>query len=381
MTAAGIFSAPPRIVTGIGSLERLDAELGALQGPVAVIADRGLDAAGLLGGILRHVAPDRIGATVFVDPNPDVAAVERAADVARSARCTSVLGIGGGSGLGAAKAAAILLTNPGPITEYEGAGRVPVPPAPLVAVPTTAGSGSEVSNALVLHEPGRDREIIVRGQGCEPQVAVLDATVLRGLPRAPMLYAGLDALTHALESLWARGATVFTEALALRAAQDIMAALPVAVAGAGRDIVRGNAEGGNDAALQQLMEASTMANLACGNSGLGLVHALSSSVRVPLAHGLQNGVLLPRVAELNRVAVAPAGVALIDLLPGLYRQLEFTPRFDPAAVGREQLESMVAASDGHPFRANNRVSVTDSELRELLAGTVGAAPILQEDRT
>ncbi|NMO02017.1 iron-containing alcohol dehydrogenase [Gordonia sp. TBRC 11910] len=362
------FSAPTRVVAGLGSLDRLDAELASLPGPTAVVADSGLADIGLLAELLGHVDESRIGTTALVDPDPDLAAVEAAADAARSAGCASVLAVGGGSGLGAAKAVSIQLTSPGPITAYEGTGRVPRLPAPTVAVPTTAGSGSEVSNALVLHEPGRDREIIVRGPGCEPCTAILDGTILRRLPRLPMLYAGLDALTHALESLWANGSTVFTESLAIRAAHEILATLPVAVAGAGS----ANADGDNDAALQRLLEASTAANLACGNSGLGLVHALSASVQVTLPHGLQNGVLLPRVAELNRSAVSPDAADLIDRLPALYEVLGFHPQFDSATVGERQIASMIAASTGHPFRINNRKDFTDDQLHELLTRSIGS---------
>src|SRR5690606_26020726 len=135
----GFFRAPTRIVTGIGSLGELGAELEALPGPTAVVADAGLADAGVLAEVLRRVPADRIGVTVPVAPDPDIAAVEAAAAIAREASCRSVLAVGGGSGLGAAKAVSILLANTGPIIDYEGAGRVPNPPVPTVAVPTTAG--------------------------------------------------------------------------------------------------------------------------------------------------------------------------------------------------------------------------------------------------
>ena len=129
---------------------------------------------------------------------------------------------------------------------------------------------------------------MIRGRGYEPQVALLDGELLRTLPRQPMIAAALDALSHALESLWARRATRFTGALALAAA-------------AGDPRVRCPAPSSGDVdAMQELIEASAMANLACGNSGLGLVHALSSAPDVHLAHGYQNGVLLPHVAAFNR---------------------------------------------------------------------------------
>lgn len=367
LNTLGRYCAPTRIVTGLGSLRTLDAELSGLPSPAAVVADRGVAAAGLLAQILDHVEPARLGPVILVDPNPDVSTVTAAIAQARAADSRTVLAIGGGSGLCAAKGVAIGLTNSGCIADYEGAGNVPAAAAPTIAVPTTAGSGSEVSNALVLHEPGRPREIVVRGPGCEPRVAVLDATVLRGLPWAPLVYAGLDALSHALEALWVRGSTTFTDALAIHAAQQIFRALPRAVSGCTDG---SNNAGTNDAVLQELLEASTAANLACGSSGLGLVHALSSSVQVLLPHGQQNGVLLPAVARLNRESVNAAAAALIDQLPWLYQAIGFDDRFDPNVVGPEQLHSMVTATCGHPFRINNRVDVTDDQLVELLATTV-----------
>ncbi|RIT40859.1 iron-containing alcohol dehydrogenase [Mycobacteroides abscessus] len=363
----GRYSAPTRVTTGLGALATLDSELAGMPGPSAVVADRGVAAAGLLSQILDQVDQSRLGPVILIDPNPDVSTVNEAVHQAKAANCRSVLAIGGGSGLCAAKGVAIGLTNEGSVADYEGAGNVPLAAAPTIAVPTTAGSGSEVSNALVLHEPGRAREIVVRGPGCEPRLAILDATVLRGLPWAPMLYAGLDALSHALEALWVRGATSFTDGLAIHAAHQIFRTLPRALAGSRNGA---NATGANDALLQELLEASTAANLACGSSGLGLVHALSSSVQVLLPHGQQNGVLLPRVALLNRPSVSAATVALIDQIPWLYNEIGFQDTFDPQVVGAGELHSMVTASCGHPFRLNNRTEVTDDQLVDLLAGTV-----------
>jgi alcohol dehydrogenase class IV len=236
-------------------------------------------------------------------------------------------------------------------------------------VPTTAGSGSEVSNALVLHEPGRPTELVVRGRGCEPRGAILDARLLRGLPEKPLVFAALDALTHCLESLWAAGATSFTSALALDAADRIIEVLPSAVAG----IASGaNQSGENDSDLQRLLEASSMANMACGNSGLGLVHALASAVDVKLAHGLQTGLLLPHVAAFNADALSPAARALLPRIDALYARLGFEPSYamvsdDPVPAGL-----LVQATRGHPFRANNLRPSSDEELDEVVfaAGAV-----------
>ncbi|MGH2852142.1 MAG: iron-containing alcohol dehydrogenase, partial [Solirubrobacteraceae bacterium] len=258
------------------------------------------------------------------------------------------------SALCAAKAVAIRLRNDGPLDAYEGIGRLPSPPAPTIAVPTTAGSGSEVSNVVVLHEEGRSRHLVIRGRGYEPTVALLDGELLRTLPRAPMIAAALDALSHALESLWVRGSSCFTGAMALAAAAQVRRALPPALAG---DLD----------AMQALIEASAMANLACGNSGLGLVHALTSAVSVHLPHGYQNGVLLPHVAAFNREFVAPAVVTEIDALESLYREIGFDPRFEPGEI---DIDAMVAAALDNPFRGNNRREAGEDELRGLLAQTL-----------
>lgn len=353
--SAVTFQVGTRIIAGHGSLSQIGDELtnvGAHR--VAVVADRGVSDAGLLDRILASAGAMRVASMTLVDPDPAVAAAEQASHDAIAAQCDAVLAVGGGSGLCAAKAVAIRLTNPAPITAYEGTGRVPVRPAPTVAIPTTAGSGSEVSNALVLHEPGREREIIIRGPGCEPTVAILDGAVLRDLPRIPMIYAALDALTHAMEALWTRGRSRFTDALAVAAADTIIATLPRAL------------EDRNDNNLQCLLEASCAANLACGNSGLGLVHALSAAPSVALPHGYQNGVLLPHVARFNREVLDPAHRHYIEQIEGLYDRVGFSDQFVADEVNEGAFQLMLAASTGHPFRSNNARSSSDDELIALL---------------
>jgi alcohol dehydrogenase class IV len=308
----------------------------------------------MLEPLLARIDGVAVPVCALIGEDPDLAECERAAAAALEHGGQAVLAVGGGSALCAAKAVAILLRNEGPLDAYEGIGRLPVPPAPTIAVPTTAGSGSEVSNVVVLHEEGRSRHLVIRGRGYEPTVALLDGELLRTLPRAPMIAAALDALSHALESLWVRRSSRFTGAMALAAAAQVPRALPPAL-------------GGDIDAMQALIEASAMANLACGNSGLGLVHALTSAVSVHLPHGYQNGVLLPHVAAFNRDFVAPAVVAEIDALEDLYAEIGFDARFAPDAV---DVDAMVAAAMDNPFRDNNRREAGEAELRELLAQTV-----------
>jgi alcohol dehydrogenase class IV len=349
------FAAPTRIVAGSGcAASALAGEVAALgAATVAVIADAGFAAAGALAALLEPISGVELPVCALIGEDPDVAESERAAARAVEEGAAAVLAIGGGSALCAAKAVAIRLRNAAPLADYEGVGRLDEPPAPSIAVPTTAGSGSEVSNVVVLHEPGRERHLVIRGRGYEPRVALLDGELLRTLPREPMLAAALDALSHALESLWVHGSSRFSGALALAAAGHIRRALPGALERDGE-------------AMQQLIEASAMANLACGNSGLGLVHALSSAPAVHLPHGHQNGVLLPHVAAFNREHVAPAVAAEIDALGALYEAVGAPSRFAPGELTGGDPELMVAAALGNPFRDNNRRVAGADELRELL---------------
>ena len=124
--------------------------------------------------------------------------------------------------------------------------------------------------------------------------------------------------------------------------------------------------------MQRLIEASAMANLACGNSGLGLVHALTSAPAVRLAHGYQNGVLLPHVAAFNRDHVAPAVVAEIDALADLYAHLGFSDRFGRGELGDEGADAMVAAAMSNPFRENNRRAAGESRSSARSCAAAGA---------
>jgi alcohol dehydrogenase class IV len=351
------FSAPTRVIAGLGSRARAGEELRRLgAGPVAVVCDAGVARAGQLAPIVSTIDMETVDCGPMA-PDPDIASVEAAAGVARNAGCALVLVVGGGSAIVAGKVVAIRLTNAGRIDEYEGMGRVPVLPAPCVAIPTTAGSGSEVSNVVVLHEPTRSDLFVVRGRGLEPDVAILDGELLATLPDEPFLDASLDALSHALESLWVRRASAFTDALAVTAARAIRTTLARAIAARKPDD------------LQHLIEASAMANLACGSSGLGLVHALSSQTVVHLPHGRQNGVLLPHVAAFNLSVVSSETRREIEQLHGLYRSLGLEARWRPDELEPHAADRMIETALVNPFRANNRRAASEDDLRAILAAT------------
>jgi alcohol dehydrogenase class IV len=356
------FSAPTRIVTGLGSRARTGEELRRLGGgPVALVCDAGVARVGLVAAIESGVDLELVPCGL-VEPDPGIEEAEAVARSAREAGCRAVLCIGGGSAIVVGKAVAIRLTNDERIDVYEGIGNVPVPRAPCLAIPTTAGSGSEVSNALVLHDPSHDRHVVVRGRGLEPDIALLDGELLVGLPREPFLDASLDALSHALEALWVHGASPFTDALALAAARHIGSTLAPAL------------ERRRPEDLQLLLEASAMANLACGSSHLGLVHALSSATAVHVAHGRQNTVLLPHVASFNLPVVAEDTRAEIAKLDGLYGDLGIDPAWRPGELEPGSAHRMIDAALANPFRTNNRRETDEDDLRAILAATGATDP-------
>lgn len=349
------FAAGTEIVAGIGASCALGPTLERLTAvrPV-LVTDEGVKRSGLVERILSAAAPHRpvVLDPVKADPAPDQ--LERLSHDAAAQDPDVIVALGGGSALVAGKAVALTLANGGEVTQYEGRDKAPKPPLPVIAIPTTAGSGSEVSNALVVRDPRKPAVTVVRGRGYEPAVAILDGRLLRSLPERPLLYAALDALSHAVEALWANGASRFTDALASAALALIHRSLPRAL------------ESRDDTSLQCLLEASAMANLACGSSGLALVHALSLSTDVTLAHGYQNGVLLPWVADFNRPAVRPWVRDEIDRLRPLYRRIGFEPRFAADEINGCAAEAMVRVALASPLSGNNVRSSGAGELRSLL---------------
>ena len=172
-------------------------------------------------------------------------------------------------------------------------------------------------------------------------MALLDGQVLVSAPRRALLDAALDAITHACESLWSRNRSLITDALAEKALETFLARLPTAL---------------NDRdpeALQDVIEASCAANLACGNTGLALCHAMNTAPDVPLAHGYTNGCLLRAVAAFNRPLMDERHRKLIDGLPDLFEKLSWSGKFAEGEVDKKNADLFVRACQDHPFRKNN----------------------------
>jgi alcohol dehydrogenase len=271
-----------------------------------LVTDKGLGAAGVTPRIIAQSSP----LSVFddIEQNPKHRTVNRGGEIARQIRPDLIIGLGGGSVLDAAKAIAILATNPGGIEDYEGRERYQTSPLPVLAIPTTCGTGSEVTWVSIITHTGRQIKMSIKGPLMYPAAALVDPDLLVTLPRPLIASTGLDALTHAVEAFTAKPANALTDALALEALGLIFRSLPLAY----QDINK-NAE-----ARENLMLGSLMAGMAFVNSDVGAVHCLAESVGslYDTPHGVANAVFLPHVMEFNLEA-AEAKYARIALAVGI----------------------------------------------------------------
>lgn len=286
----------PEIIYGMGAIAQVGdsaRRLGATR--VLVVSDPGVVAAGWTEQVLSNLREARLHYELFTTVTANVKdyEVERGALAYREAECDGVIGVGGGSALDAAKAIALLATNPGRIQDFEGVDRVSRPLPPMIMVPTTAGSGSEVTQFAVVKDTTRLVKMVLVSRSLIPDIALVDPVTLT--TKEPELTAatGLDALTHAIESYTSVAATPLTESHALNAMRLVSKNLRSSVA-----------RSSDLEAKSAMAMASLMAGLAFSNAILGAVHAMSHSLggRLDLPHGEACAILLPHVMEFNLLA-------------------------------------------------------------------------------
>ncbi|MBW8873546.1 MAG: iron-containing alcohol dehydrogenase [Acidobacteria bacterium] len=304
------FRVPTRVVMAPGCIGRLPEVIaGYAPERVLMVTDPGIEETGWPERIWKALAEREIETITFddVEPNPRASTVDRLAGWGREEGISLVLGIGGGSVLDAAKAAAMLIPNGGSTVQYEGRNRYETEPLPFIAVPTTCGTGSEVTWVSVLTDEERQAKISVKGETMYPAWALVDCEVLRTLPGHLVAWTGADALTHAVEAFTCRLANPISDALASTAVSLLFRYLRRAAAD-----VAGDAE-----AREAVMRASTLAGLAFGNADVAAVHCLSETLggRWDVPHGLANAVLLAPVTRFNLPASARKLAHLESVLP------------------------------------------------------------------
>ena len=356
------FYLPTKIVHGPDSTAETGGQLKALGVTKAlVVTDKGVRNAGLLESVLDSLQKSGISHVVFdeVEEDPGGTTVGKGAELASKEKCDGIVVVGGGSPICAGRGIGVVVTNGGKIRDYAGLGKATKPPLPLIAIPTTAGSGAEVSQFILLKDEELHTKMVAGSPLYFPRVAILDPLLLKGLSFGQFVASGVDALGHAIEGYLTTFTTPITDALALQAVSMLYQNLRMAVTSDDLD------------AKEACLIASTMANMAGGNARLGLVHLMNNPLEgmFKIPHGIAVGILLPHVMEFNLPASYSrfaslakamgenkAGRSTEDLAPRaitalkrLFVDLDFPRKYSDSQIDRKAIPQMAAMAMGGQY--------------------------------
>jgi alcohol dehydrogenase class IV len=281
---------------GAGIVSTLGAEMRGLGfGRLVFVTDPGLRASGVVDKALESLSQAGVDFQVFdgVEPNPKDITVENAWETLKSANPDAVIGFGGGSAMDAAKAMAVLARNPGHLRDYDGTGKIGNETLPVIAVPTTAGTGSEVTSNAAITDAKRKYKMSLRSPSLIPCLAMLDPTLLATLPRRIAAESSMDAIIHAAESLVSNKANLVSEALAIQALDYLCPSIRPFVAARNNALV-----------AERMLVGSMLAGTVIGNTGTGADHALGRALggMYDLPHGLACSLMFPYVVRFNFIA-------------------------------------------------------------------------------
>jgi len=347
------WTGPTRLTIGAGRAAAVADEVSRLGvNRVLLVSDPGIVRTGLFARVRDALGSLCCASFVDVPQDSSLDTVDAATRAAREAGADGLVSVGGGSVIDTAKAVAVCLGAGGKAIDHIGTYMLRGTPAPHVVLPTTAGTGSEVTNAAVIHHIELGRKVYIVDDRVIPAAAILDPMLTTGLPRGLTASTGMDALTHAIEAVLSKTANPISDGLALQAISMIAQHLPQCI------------QRPDDLEARVHMQlASTMAAMAFSVAGVGLVHGMSHALgarqRVP--HGTANGILLPHVMRFNSEA-AGAKLALIARALGVHDAL------DPAELAARAVDAVSAlvAGTGHPTRLSE-VNVDPEDL-ETCAG-------------
>lgn len=296
---------PAHTIIGKGCINEIPRHIEVIAGRKAlVVTDEGLLKVGTVKRVLDVLERAGKPYAIYtgVKPNPTVAIVNEAKAVYDKENCDYLIGIGGGSPLDVSKAVSILANNGGKIEDYNGLDKSKKAGVPLIAINTTAGTGSEVTRAYVVTDEIKKSKMLMVDANCLSYLAVNDPDLMVGMPPALTAATGMDALTHAIEAYVARSHFPFTDGIALEA-----------IALVGKSLEKAYEDGCNIEARTDMCWAEYMAGLAFSNAGLGMVHAMAHQLGgfYNTPHGVANAILLTYVMRYNASACKDryAGVA------------------------------------------------------------------------
>lgn len=359
----------PEIIFGQGALNQVGdcaRRLGATK--VFLVSDPGVIKAGWVERALPYLAAHDLPYETWanVSPNPKDFQVEEGAMRYAQAGCDAILAIGGGSAIDAAKAVAILVSNGGRIQDYEGVDKITRPLPPMIAAPSTAGSGSEVSQFCIVVDSSRRIKMSIISKSLVPDICISDPHLLASVDSRLTAYTGMDTLTHAIEAYVSVAATSFTDVHALNAIRLVAQYLPASVASES-----------NIEAKQAMAVASIHGGLAFSNAILGLVHAITHQLGglLDMPHGQANAILLPYVMKFNLISSVDR---YVDIAEALGQEVRKMTRREAALSAIEAVRNL-AADVGIPERLSH-VGLDPSHIPQLAAYAVKDACVITNPR-
>ncbi|MDR3044616.1 MAG: iron-containing alcohol dehydrogenase [Desulfovibrio sp.] len=364
----------PEIIFGHGSLDHLAPcarRLGASR--VLLVSDKGLESSGWVERVMDILGGNGLEWVYFADcsSNPRDHQVHEGAQIYREERADVVIALGGGSPMDTAKGIGTIVGNGGRISDYEGANKIMRPLPPMIFLPTTAGSGSDISQFCIITDVARRLKMSIISRSLVPNVSIIDPQVLLTKSEELIIASAIDAFAHAVESYLSLLASPFTDHQALRAMELIMANLMPAV------------ERRDPEALEQLSIASTAAGMSFSNAGLGIGHSLAHSLggMFDVLHGLVHPVLLPhvmrynlpvsvdRLAAIGRIVVGPRVASAesiaragIDRLGEFFAGLGVPVRLGQLLPDRSALETIARTAVPDACTLTNPRAVTWQDL-------------------
>lgn len=358
---------PTKIVYGIDSSKDVEIEMSSLGGTKAVVVtDQGIINAGLLDHILKALGGKCVGVFSDIPQDTGVEVVDAGAAFARKNGADIVVSVGGGSVIDTAKGMCILLTEGGSLRDYSGVQLLSRLQTPHVVIPTTAGTGSEVTNAAVIMDKEMGQKRLMVENFNIPRLGILDPKMTAKLPKLLTAGTGMDAMTHAVEALHAIPHEPITDGMAIHAIRLLARYLPVCV-DKGEDLV----------ARGQVQIAATMAGWAFSIAGVGNVHALAHSIgavaHVP--HGIANGILLADCMEFN-LESCPDAYAMVAEAFGIREK-----GMDDMDAAKAAIEAMRAFTKkiGHPQKLSE-MKVKEEDIVKASDLSLGDGAIVNNPR-
>lgn len=378
-----IFKMPAKVRFGEGIHKQLGTILKDEMGfsKVFVATDKGIVATGIIDKVKEGLDKGGIAYEIYDEliPDPTIEVVDEAADVLRQSGADVVLAVGGGSPIDTAKAMCMLQTHEGSVRDYlfGGSKQVTRETMPLVCIPTTAGTGSEMTAASVITNNQDKTKVSVTHENLIPRMAFIDPELQMGMPPFITATTGMDALTHAIESYVSLNAEPISDAMGIAAIRMISENIRLATA-----------DGSNKVARTNMAIASTIAGVAFMNGGLGVVHGIAQTIGAVahVAHGVANSLLLPYCMERNvvgnlskfrNIAIAmgenidglserEAAQAAVDAVFQLAEDLKVPMKLKDVGVTREMFPEIIEGTMEYRLLGVNPCKLKPSDIEEIL---------------